>query len=669
MRATPLILVVGMHRSGTSLLGSILQAIGVSTPGELIPGDVNNPEGYFERRDVTDLQEQLLIQLGRWWPSAEGVLELPPEWLLQPCTRQFLDQLQAILAAESRRQDGPWAIKDPRTSLLLPLWRRVCGELRIPLRLLLAVRDPAEVAASLCRRDAEAAGMTVRRAEQLWWRHHQAVLDHSVDLPLEIIDYGRWFDSPRSAREQLLRLMAFCDLPAQSSAVEDAPDPRIDVALQQIRPEHRRSRGIALAGQTPAQICYRQLRGSEAAARTHATPQRLLSRCRHFWHRRRVGSKSWAQLEAWFEPRFYRSRYLDPRQEHEPLLHYLTQGWQQGHQPNPLFDPAFYLAQSHRRGLVPGSDRSLLEHFLDIGIRLQIPCTPLVQPDWFHQRGGQFFADGPPALRDLHPWGDAALALADHDLAAAACLLADWQKRGVQPADLRTIHTVQHPWLRWQGPEAEVHALQPAPIQRLESLVLPSSHWLLYGWRASLVDPAQPDAAVMPPIDAALLIPLSPGAWPSSWDVQTILKAKRLLLDPDPDRCRTWQRLGCSVARICPPTPAQLDAWLPADAWLEPACALLDLPRPEALTGIHRLCLGRGGDDGTVSPAPGTLQLPAFQRLILDNEQARRAVAAWLWHCRSRGLELVVLRDDRTPPRLWTWLKLEMLDSVARHPD
>ena len=59
MTNAPLILVVGMHRSGTSLLGSILQAIGVSTPGELIPGDENNPEGYFERRDVTDLQEQL----------------------------------------------------------------------------------------------------------------------------------------------------------------------------------------------------------------------------------------------------------------------------------------------------------------------------------------------------------------------------------------------------------------------------------------------------------------------------------------------------------------------------------------------------------------------------------------------------------------------------------
>ena len=59
----PLILITGMHRSGTSLLGSILPACGVTMPGPLISGDHNNPEGYFERSDITEMQEQLLIDL------------------------------------------------------------------------------------------------------------------------------------------------------------------------------------------------------------------------------------------------------------------------------------------------------------------------------------------------------------------------------------------------------------------------------------------------------------------------------------------------------------------------------------------------------------------------------------------------------------------------------
>ena len=65
MNSPPLILVVGMHRSGTSLLGSILEALGVAMPGPLIPGDHHNPGGYFERSDITSLQEELLIDLQR----------------------------------------------------------------------------------------------------------------------------------------------------------------------------------------------------------------------------------------------------------------------------------------------------------------------------------------------------------------------------------------------------------------------------------------------------------------------------------------------------------------------------------------------------------------------------------------------------------------------------
>ena len=66
-RPAPLLLLVGMHRSGTSLLGSVLPQLGVGMPGDLIAGDAHNPEGYFERQDVTQLQERLLIELDRFW--------------------------------------------------------------------------------------------------------------------------------------------------------------------------------------------------------------------------------------------------------------------------------------------------------------------------------------------------------------------------------------------------------------------------------------------------------------------------------------------------------------------------------------------------------------------------------------------------------------------------
>ena len=72
MASHPLLLVVGMHRSGTSLLGSVLHTLGVALPGEHIDGDIHNPEGYFEWAEIVDIQERLLIDLDRWWPSYKG---------------------------------------------------------------------------------------------------------------------------------------------------------------------------------------------------------------------------------------------------------------------------------------------------------------------------------------------------------------------------------------------------------------------------------------------------------------------------------------------------------------------------------------------------------------------------------------------------------------------
>lgn len=229
----PLILVVGMHRSGTSLLGSLLPALGVPLPGPLIGADQHNPEGYFERQDVTDLQEQLLIDLGRWWPSAPGVLPLPEAWLEARCTLHAAERLRCLLAAEAARQAGPWGIKDPRTSLLIPLWRQVADQLGLSLRLVLSVRDPAEVMLSLLQRDRNAAGMTAPRAQQLWWRHTRQVLLDGEGLPIQTIHYDTWFE-PGLARQQLLQLADFCGLCPP-------PAPLQEVALRHIRPEHRRS--------------------------------------------------------------------------------------------------------------------------------------------------------------------------------------------------------------------------------------------------------------------------------------------------------------------------------------------------------------------------------------------------------------------------------------------
>jgi len=244
----PLTLVVGMHRSGTSLLGSLLPTCGIAMPGPLLGGNVHNPEGYFERADVTALQEELLIDLERWWPSPRGMQPLPKGWLDSARGQRALADLKALLSSESETQTGPWAIKDPRGSLLLPLWKQACTRLGIPLKLLLAVRDPAEVMVSLVERDQAVTGMDGWRAQRLWWHHNAQVLRDGTDLPLQVVIYSHWFDAERALKQ-------VGNLAPQSSRAQQLQ------ALTAIKPEHRRSRRnqlpTALAGTVKA--LYRRL--------------------------------------------------------------------------------------------------------------------------------------------------------------------------------------------------------------------------------------------------------------------------------------------------------------------------------------------------------------------------------------------------------------------------
>ena len=178
----PLVLVVGMHRSGTSLLAGVLNTLGITFPGKAIAADIHNPDGYFEWAEVVHIQERLLIDLERWWPSPQGTFALPNDWLLHPATVRARLRLHTLLQCEVPRHNSLWAIKDPRCSRLLPLWFELARDLGIPLKIFLAVRNPAEVITSLVNRDGPITGMDSNRAQQLWWRHNLEVVEATRGL-------------------------------------------------------------------------------------------------------------------------------------------------------------------------------------------------------------------------------------------------------------------------------------------------------------------------------------------------------------------------------------------------------------------------------------------------------------------------------------------------------
>ena len=123
MKPAPLILVVGMHRSGTSLLGSILDALGVALPGPLITLPAQSC-WLFRTIRHHSAAEELLIDLQRWWPAKQAP-PLPQGWLSTARAQRAAACLKRLLQQDQRQHNTPWAIKDPHSSLLLPLWRQV----------------------------------------------------------------------------------------------------------------------------------------------------------------------------------------------------------------------------------------------------------------------------------------------------------------------------------------------------------------------------------------------------------------------------------------------------------------------------------------------------------------------------------------------------------------
>ena len=142
-------LVLGVHRSGTSLLTAGLQAIGLDL-GELQDQrDSDNPKGYHENPAVRAFNDRLLRALGSSWDDA--AFEAMQAGLDGSAWGEWRRRAADLLRAEYGRH-GAFALKDPRITQLLPFWTTVLDELGWDQRHVLILRHPDEVVESQMRR-------------------------------------------------------------------------------------------------------------------------------------------------------------------------------------------------------------------------------------------------------------------------------------------------------------------------------------------------------------------------------------------------------------------------------------------------------------------------------------------------------------------------------------
>ncbi len=186
------VVVLGMHRSGTSALAGLLSLLGVDLGARLHPPDRFNEAGYFEHLDVMDIHERMLRLLGSTWDDPRP---LPSGWTRHPEVAALRADLLSVLKRDF--QDVRiWAIKDPRLCRLWSVWEEILPELRVTVRFVLVARPPAEVAGSLARRDA----MAPWRADLLYVAHNLAAEEVTRGRPRAFVTYDQLLaDGPGTA--------------------------------------------------------------------------------------------------------------------------------------------------------------------------------------------------------------------------------------------------------------------------------------------------------------------------------------------------------------------------------------------------------------------------------------------------------------------------------------
>ena len=146
---TKCIVVLGMHRSGTSALMGVLKSFSVEMGSNHIIPRQDNTKGFFELLDINKLNDRIFDSLHSSWDS---LYALPEDWWNGCDIDGYRKEISEVIKTNFENA-GIISIKDPRLCRLLPLWSEVFEELGIKPYFIIPLRNPLEIAYSLRNRD------------------------------------------------------------------------------------------------------------------------------------------------------------------------------------------------------------------------------------------------------------------------------------------------------------------------------------------------------------------------------------------------------------------------------------------------------------------------------------------------------------------------------------
>jgi len=342
-----IVIVLGVHRSGTSAITKGLELFGVDLGQNLLPANEYNPKGYFEDNQLVDLNDNILRKSGSLWSALQF---LEPADLLGARFEKEQNEAREFLKGKLA-QGIPIGLKDPRLCRTLPFWQKIFEEQGLRVGYLLAYRSPDEVAASLKKRD----DFSIEYGENLWASYQMDVLRHLNSKKWLVIKYDNLLKKPRRELRRVAEFLGAEWHPEDSKSLEYQKR-FLDSSMRHHRKQTRTKErfrfirplilGMELLARTSNSVCRWSVRAAAELVfnQMRNDPVFSILEKRITWSSRPSRPGFWRRLERsirkrrkkWinrigFDQVWYLKEYPDVKEAGmDPLYHYLEFGIREG---------------------------------------------------------------------------------------------------------------------------------------------------------------------------------------------------------------------------------------------------------------------------------------------------------------------------------------------------
>jgi hypothetical protein len=221
-----MLLVLGMHRSGTSVTTRLLDCLGAVNSVSLMPNQADNPRGYFEDFDIYQFNEtKLLPSLKNKWYSVG-----PVDWTQLSAHDRSKLELEAleILRANYTLSNPLSVLKEPRIGVLLPFWLPLLERAGYRVRIVCAVRDPLSVARSLARRD----GLSISHSGALYVTYWLSILSNIQSQAVAFVQFNDIFNNASKSLDKVISKLGILPPDDYEKRLHDFSSSFIDESLR-----------------------------------------------------------------------------------------------------------------------------------------------------------------------------------------------------------------------------------------------------------------------------------------------------------------------------------------------------------------------------------------------------------------------------------------------------